>query len=433
MVEAVLQNPNSVPLDEATYNSETGILYLLFSYDDVLRNAAFSDARHIDAVVFEGTAYEVELHPDNGPRDANGRFIYNEDTVDNEFSIFVGRNIDVSDGFDLTLTDRANGTVPLYDFSLEAEEVVAPPPPPEPEPEPEPLPPEPEPEPEPDPEPTPVPTPDPEPVPPTPEPAPEPVSFTLYLFDAETDEQLADLTNGATLDPDLIAGRSLTVIAVPDGPVGSVVLQLGDAEAQLENFAPYTLFGDMANEVFGQSFLTPGESVDISLVAYSERSAEGSVIASQSLTVAVEEIELVVPPSPPGPLPPIEDPVVPPETDTDFTVGIYDTDTDALLTQVVYGDTIDADLIAGRNVTLAAEADGFDLGSVELVLGDLSRIENVTPYALFGDTQGDFWAGDPGFVAGETYELELTGFEGKGGTGDVLLDDVIVFTIDDIA
>ena len=115
-----LINSDTSPLESALYDPVTGELDLVFDWDKMLQSeGVWGNIRHIDAIVFNGTPYEIEIHSDDGPRDANG-FIYNRDTMENTFTLDVGTGFSPSDGtIELVLTDRADGTRPLYDFQLE--------------------------------------------------------------------------------------------------------------------------------------------------------------------------------------------------------------------------------------------------------------------------------------------------------------------------
>ncbi|MEM9787211.1 MAG: malectin domain-containing carbohydrate-binding protein [Pseudomonadota bacterium] len=108
------------PLSIATYDPTTGELYLEFDYDRLLDiNGEWRDGRHIDAVTFMGQAYPIIIHADDGPRDENGRYIFDRDTVDNIFTINVGTGHDPADGtLDFGLSDREDGTRELYTFDL---------------------------------------------------------------------------------------------------------------------------------------------------------------------------------------------------------------------------------------------------------------------------------------------------------------------------
>ncbi|MEM9001941.1 MAG: Ig-like domain-containing protein, partial [Cyanobacteria bacterium P01_F01_bin.86] len=88
-------------------------------------------------------------------------------------------------------------------------------------------------------------------------------------------------------------------------------------------------------------------------------------------------------------------------TGSDLDIGLYDADTDTLITPISEGDEILASTLAGRNVTLAALVpdDSLFAGAVESMFLDLNegaitQTENIEPYALFGDIKGDFRGGD---------------------------------------
>ena len=107
------------PLAEAFYDPATGELDLVFDYARLLGTGQWGNARHIDALTFEGQVFALEIHPDDGPRDANGNYIYDETTVENEFTVNIGTGLDPADGsLEFGLTDNANGTNQLYTFAL---------------------------------------------------------------------------------------------------------------------------------------------------------------------------------------------------------------------------------------------------------------------------------------------------------------------------
>ncbi len=111
------------PLDSASYNAGTGILDLVFDYDRLLQSSGeWGNSRHIDGLVIDGAVYPVNIHADDGPRDANGKFIYNRDTMENTFAIDIGAGRDPADGtLNFALTDGANGSGQLYAFSLDGD------------------------------------------------------------------------------------------------------------------------------------------------------------------------------------------------------------------------------------------------------------------------------------------------------------------------
>ncbi|WP_299593562.1 malectin domain-containing carbohydrate-binding protein [uncultured Tateyamaria sp.] len=112
------------PLSVATYDPTTGDLYLEFDYARLLdTNGEWSNGRHIDAVTFMGNAYPIIIHDDDGPRDQNGQYIFNENTVDNVFTINVGAGHDPANGtLSFGLSDREDGTRELFTFELDETE-----------------------------------------------------------------------------------------------------------------------------------------------------------------------------------------------------------------------------------------------------------------------------------------------------------------------
>lgn len=103
-----------------------------------------------------------------------------------------------------------------------------------------------------------------------------------------------------------------------------------------------------------------------------------------------------------------------------FRVFIVDTNTDRTLAEVRDGGTVDAALVQGRDLTLYAEIDGSVGGSVGSVRmdfenGRIRTVENVAPYALFGDKDGDFF-GDLSLSSGG-YTLKLQAFSLAGAQG----------------
>ena len=111
------------------------------------------------------------------------------------------------------------------------------------------------------------------------------------------------------------------------------------------------------------------------------------------------------------------DPVV---DDTVLRVYLADTDTNETLVEITGGGSIALDDIMNRSVTIYAEAeDGAGVESIALFMDDtLTAVENVSPYALFGDNKGDFYNG-ANLEAGD-YEFRLDAFSVDRGRGDLL-------------
>ncbi|NJN20104.1 MAG: cadherin-like domain-containing protein [Leptolyngbya sp. RL_3_1] len=115
-------------------------------------------------------------------------------------------------------------------------------------------------------------------------------------------------------------------------------------------------------------------------------------------------------------------------------IGLYDASSDQLIQFIQSGDTIDTAGLSAQNLTLAAVlADGSPLAgqvqSIELDLnnGQATRTENVSPYALFGDTNGNFFTGSGLPQGANQIEFEL--YSQKGGNGLLLETVVVDFTL----
>lgn len=91
--------------------------------------------------------------------------------------------------------------------------------------------------------------------------------------------------------------------------------------------------------------------------------------------------------------------------------------TDERVAEITEGATLHTDLVPGGQYSIEAELLNApdDVGSVSLSLnGALSRVENLAPYALFGDLEGDF--GGSGITPGPK-SLSVTVHPEAGGMG----------------
>ncbi|MEM8656458.1 MAG: malectin domain-containing carbohydrate-binding protein [Pseudomonadota bacterium] len=247
------------PVDTATYDPATGELYLEFDWDKLLDiNGEWSNGRHIDAVTFNGNAYPIIIHDDDGPRNPNGSYIFTMETMNNIFTINIGTGHDPADGsLEFGLSDREDGTRELYAFSM-IETADTPDPEPEPEPEPE----------------------------------PQDVEFSVYLYDAQTDALIMELIDGTAIDASLVEGRDVTLVAETSGEdTESIVMSVGGVRTQTESYVPYALFGDARGDLNGDDFLAPGEDYAITLTAYDGNGGNGSAIGSIALDVSVTVVD----------------------------------------------------------------------------------------------------------------------------------------------
>ena len=244
----------------------------------------------------------------------------------------------------------------------------------------------------------------------------------LGLYDADTDTLIAILGDGTEVLASEIFGKDITIAAlVPDGSpfsgtVESMVFDLNQGQVmQTENFEPYALFGDNKGDFRGEASVLAIGSNDITLDLYSENRGQGDLLASisQSFTV-VDDITGTI----------------------GLSGGLYDADTDALIATLSEGETILASDIAERNLTIAAFLPNDDLASglVESMVlnfneGEVVRTENVAPYALFGDNNGDFRGGSGGVLSPGSNSIDFELYSDDGGQGDLLQSETVTFSV----
>lgn len=230
--------------------------------------------------------------------------------------------------------------------------------------------------------------------------------LTIGIFDADTDTLITTLANGSEiLASDLVNVNATIAAFVPEesrvfGRVESVFLDLNDGEiTRTENFEPYALFGDTSGDFFGG--LIPIGTNSIALDLYSQNGLNGDFLGTITRDFTVVN-----------------------DLEPDLEIGLFDTDSDTLITLIEDRDEILGSLVADKNVTIAAfvpdESVFFDqVESVALSLnnGEVERVENFEPYALFGDKNGDFFDGS--LSAGlNTISFDL--FTEDGLNGDFL-------------
>lgn len=227
----------------------------------------------------------------------------------------------------------------------------------------------------------------------------------IGLYDTAANTLLEIIEDGETIARSRIEGREITLAAsVPEespffGKADSMFVDLNDAElTRRENVEPYALFGDTDGDFLGgKNFLRAGKN-SISFDVYSEDRLGGELLGTVERSFTV---------GPPG----------------DLVVGLYETASDTLLATLDEGAAIATSLIEGRKVTLAAVApagspflDQVESMALDLNDGEVTRTENVTPYALFGDIRGDFSGRDEPFAPGtHTLTLDLYSEDGLGG------------------
>jgi hypothetical protein len=231
---------------------------------------------------------------------------------------------------------------------------------------------------------------------------PEVTGFTLV--DAGTDGDIGPLNDGDVINLALLEANYLNIRAntVP-GDVGSVRFDLnGVVNVRTENVVPYALYGDWKGDYFNWS---PAVGT-YTLTATPFTGVWRTGVAGTPATITFEIINV---------------PVV-----TGFTLVDADTNTD--LMPLEDGAVIDLASLPTQNLNVRAEVMPGQVGSVRFDFNGTTgfRVENVVPYALFGDWKGNYfeWEATPG-----TYSLSATPFSGSNTGGTAGMAASISFTL----
>ncbi len=200
---------------------------------------------------------------------------------------------------------------------------------------------------------------------------------TFSLIDATTNEAISafdPMPQGASLDLGALPSH-VNIRANISGDAGSVRFDMNDTEGfRIENFAPYALCGDIEGDYL--SCHLPVGMHTVSATAFSERGAAGETGVSGSITFTVLNNGNAV---------------------TSFVLVDADSDEDLFVLE----DGMALDLGAlPANLNVRAET-GDKVRSVFFALNPTpyDRTENVAPFALWGDLEGDYLPGS--FATGE--------------------------------
>ncbi len=262
---------------------------------------------------------------------------------------------------------------------------------------------------------------------------------TFYIVDTNTDQIISEVKSGDTIDAALVSGRKISMIAVPDdsSQVESVKMSLNGGAVQTENNAPYALFGDRDGDYIKGIVLSEGQQT-LSLEFFSGNKGSGTKLADFDLQFSISG-DVPDPVDPPAD--PVDPPIVTEEPASDDGIASYffvDTNSDKTLFEIKDGAYIDINEVAGKTIGLYASlnddhslADSVKSARLNMD-GAKSRVENVEPYALYGDnSSGDFYDGTDNLKAGETYELEVGFYSKNKASGKRLEKEEVEFTLYD--
>ncbi|MEO1652905.1 MAG: T9SS type A sorting domain-containing protein, partial [Bacteroidota bacterium] len=241
---------------------------------------------------------------------------------------------------------------------------------------------------------------------------------SIALIDASQDQRLLTLSDGMVINLDDLNSNEFSLQAFPNlRKVGSVSLELQGPKQQstLENFFPYTLFGDQDGKDIQGVDLLPG-NYTIRATAYSQRDGQGE--ASNSLSISFTVIGT--------PQPKVQG------------FLLINADTDEVIQEIKADDVISVDALGTDHFSIQALTSPQEVGSVKMLLtgpnrafGPIQdeRLENQPPYTLYGDDNGKDIQGRDFFVGERAYTIRASAFTGGNATGDQGPERTVSFRI----
>ena len=228
--------------------------------------------------------------------------------------------------------------------------------------------------------------------------------ITFALIDADTNTILSVIDDGTSIDLGTFNTTDFSIEAFVDGTsVGSIVFNFNGQDAfQTENFEPYSLSGDRNGDF--RPLDIPLGTNELTANGFSKKGGQGDLIATGTISFEVTRSLNAI------------------------SFNLINADTNATITIIEDGDSIDLGQFETSNFTIEATPEGIDVGSIVFDFNGQNgvRTENFVPYSLSGDRRGDFRPFD---IPLGTNNLIANGFSGRDGQGDLLATGTIAFDI----
>ncbi len=227
----------------------------------------------------------------------------------------------------------------------------------------------------------------------------------FVLADGDKDKEIGPLMNGDTIYLDEVGTDHLNIRALTNPmTVGSVKLTLSGSlsSTRTESEAPYYLAGDQGNNLFFLTF----QAGTYSLTATPYREAKAMGEAGNALTISFVVMETR------------------PQSVTAFQ--LINADTDMVIGPLMDGDVLDLATLPTNQLNILALTNPAVVGSVKLDLNGWVRVENQAPYAVAGNSGGNFYA--MSFSPG-VYTLTGTPYSQKNLKGVMGAANTITFTV----
>lgn len=219
----------------------------------------------------------------------------------------------------------------------------------------------------------------------------------LVLIDADSDKDLREIKDGDIIDLKSLPSPRINVRAETNpATVGSVKFDLNNS-VRVENGAPYALYSDDYGNYAG---MTPNlGDYTLKVTAYTQSYQGGT--AGEVLTVRYKVVNDgsgggTQPTSvPPTSVPPTTAaPTATPQPSTGLNVvsfTLVNADTNQDILTLAHGSSINIKSLPTRNLSVRANTNPGTVGSVIMKLNTYQTTENMQPYSLYGDENGDYY------------------------------------------
>jgi hypothetical protein len=231
--------------------------------------------------------------------------------------------------------------------------------------------------------------------------------YSFTLINADTNEDIMELKDGAVLNLAALSTLNLNIRANTFATIGSILFTLSGAQTRnhTENIEPYALFADN-NKGDYYAWTPTNGSYTLTATPYDASKANG--IAGTTLTIHFTVTDTAV---------------------SSFILVNADTDQDIKTLQ--NGDAIDLAALPTRNLNIRAMVHPDTVGSVVFNLNNKVIVrENIAPYAIGGDIKGDY---RPWILPTGNHTLTATPYALKNGRGTKGKKHTVSFAVVDMS
>lgn len=251
----------------------------------------------------------------------------------------------------------------------------------------------------------------------------------LMLINADTDQQIGELTNGYIINTTSLGTANLNIEALTSpATVGSVRFVLDSNAPRIENVSPYAYAGDNSAGDFNPFVFVAGNHT-LSVTAYTGGRASGTPGVTRTITFTVESS---------GVAHPTETNTVPGTSATGSVAGstgvqsissftLMNAETNQEIRQIEDNDIINLSGSGTTHLAIRANSNPAVVGSVALDLNGTKKIENLFPYTLPAGTSDDYVDWD--YTVGQQYTLTATPYTLAKAKGTAGIVKTIHFTV----